>query len=173
MSDDTPRPGTPRASEVTFVRPVTHHDANGLGFLHGGVVMHEVDTAAGTAGARHAGGPVVTASIDEMSFLGHVNVGDLLIVKARVNAVGETSLEVGVRVEAEAWDGSNRRHTTSAYLVMVAIDEDGNPRKVPPLVCETPDEERRMRQALIRRDVRKERIQRLGAWMPEPVADEQ
>ncbi|MFT5223616.1 MAG: acyl-CoA hydrolase, partial [Glaciecola sp.] len=142
---------TPFASEVTFVRPVTFLDANGLGRLHGGVVMHQVDTAAGTAGARHVGGTVVTASIDELSFLAPVDVGDLLIVQARVNAAFGTSIEVGVRVEAEKWDGTNRRHTTSAYLVMVAIDKDGNPCKVPELICETDDEKRRAHQAAIRR----------------------
>lgn len=160
---------TPSASEVTFVRPVTFLDANGLGRLHGGVLMHQVDTAAGTAAARHVGGTVVTASIDELSFLGPVDVGDLLIVRARVNAAFGTSVEVGVKVEAEKWDGSNRRHTTSAYLIMVALDPEGRPRRVPPLVCESDEERRRARQAGIRREVRKDRIERLGAWMPEPV----
>lgn len=165
------RKRTPSASEVTTIRPVTFLDANSLGRLHGGVLMHQVDVAAGTAAARHVGGTVVTASIDELSFLGPVDVGDLLVVSARVNAAFGTSVEVGVRVEAEKWDGSERRHTTSAYLIMVALDKDGRPRPVPELVCETEDERRRQHQATIRREVRRERIDRLGAWMPEPVED--
>ena len=156
-------------SEVTFARTMTQMDANAVGNVHGGVIMHEVDNAAGAAAARHAGRVAVTAAIDELSFLQPVHVGDILIVKARVNAVGGTSLEVGVRVEAEPWRGGERRHTTSAYLVFVALDDDGKPAEVPPLVCETPDERRREGQALIRRQVRKERIQRLGSWRPEPT----
>lgn len=155
-------------SEVTFARTMTQTDANAVGNVHGGVIMKEVDTAAGTAAARHAGHVAVTAAIDELSFLQPVFVGDILIVKARVNAVGGTSLEVGVRVEAEPWQGGERRHTTSAYLVFVALDEDGRPVPVPALECETPEEERRREQALIRRQVRKERIHRLGSWRPEP-----
>lgn len=160
-----PRPVS--GSEVTLVRVMSLLDANSLGNVHGGVIMREVDNAAGTAAARHAGRPCVTAAIDELSFLQPVHVGDLLYVKAQVNAVGSTSLEVGVRVEAEPSGGGERRHTTSAYLVFVALDEDGRPAAVPPLTCETDHEERRRAQALIRRQVRKERIERLGAWMPD------
>jgi acyl-CoA hydrolase len=160
-------PRTVRSSEVTFARTMTQLDANVLGNVHGGVIMHEVDVAAGTAAARHAGRVAVTASIDELSFLQPVHVGDVLIVRARVNAVGRTSMEVGVKVEAEPWKGGERRHTTSAYLVMVALDEEGNPVAVPPLVAESDDERRRMAQAEIRRQVRKERIARLGSWRPE------
>jgi len=133
------------------------------------VVMREVDNAAGMAAARHAGRAAVTAGIDELSFRAPVYVGDLLIVEASVNAVGRTSMEVGVRVEAEDWKGGERRHTTSAYLVFVAIDEDGNPVEIPPLRTETDEERRREAQALIRRQVRKERIARIGEWRPEPT----
>src|SRR5687768_16556908 len=119
-----------------FVRTMTHADANLAGNVHGGVIMHEVDTAAGTAASRHAGGPCVTAAIDELSFLQPVHIGDLLFVQARVNAVGRTSLEVGVRVEAEPWQGGERRHTTSAYLLFVCLGDDGKPRAVPPLIVE-------------------------------------
>lgn len=164
--DLTPKPVS--YSEVTFARPMTQLDANAVGNVHGGVIMHEVDSVAGTAAARHAGTVAVTASIDELSFLQPVHVGDILIVKARVNAVGRTSLEVGVRVEAEPWQGGERRHTTSAYLVFVALDADGNAVEVPPLATTTDDERRREAQALIRREVRKERIRRLGSWRPEP-----
>lgn len=162
-----PRPV--RASEVTLVRHMTLLDANSLGNVHGGVIMREVDNAGGTAAARHAGTACVTASIDELSFLAPVHIGDLLVVKAKVNAVGSTSIEVGVRVEAEPSRGGDRRHTTSAYLVFVAIDEHGHATEVPPIVCESDEERRRAAQAEIRRSIRKERIQRLGSWRPEPV----
>jgi acyl-CoA hydrolase len=166
---DTPEPRPVSASRVELARVMTQHDANGIGNVHGGVIMHEVDTAAGMAAARHANHVAVTASIDELSFLAPVHISDVLIVKAAVNAVGRTSLEVGVRVEAEPWDGGPRRHTTSAYLVMVAIDAQGRPVHIPDVVAETEVEQRRLAQARIRREVRKERIARLGAWTPEPV----
>src|SRR5918997_4565802 len=89
------------ASAITFARVMTQLDANLLGTVHGGVIMREVDAAAGLAAARHTGRIPVTVAIDELSFLQPVNVGDILIVQAQVNAVGRTSLEVGVRVEAE------------------------------------------------------------------------
>lgn len=167
--DDSPAPRTVAFSEMTFLRPMTRQDANALGNVHGGVIMKEVDTAGGTAASRHAGRVAVTAAIDELSFLQPVFVGDLLIVKARVNAAGRTSIEVGVRVEAEPWRGGERRHTTSAYLVFVALDDDGKPTPIPPLEVETEEERRREAQAQIRRQVRKERIERLGSWGPEPA----
>lgn len=162
-----PRPVS--ASRVRLARVMQLTDANNLGNVHGGVVMREVDNAAGMAAARHAGRAAVTAGIDELSFRAPVYVGDLLIVEASVNAVGRTSMEVGVRVEAEDWKGGERRHTTSAYLVFVAIDEDGNPIEIPPLLTETDEERRREAQAQIRRQVRKERIARIGEWRPEPT----
>lgn len=156
------------ASRVTFVRTMTQLDANLLGNVHGGVIMHEVDVAAGTSASRHAGRVAVTAAIDELSFKQPVHIGDLLVVTASVNAVGRTSMEVGVRVEAEPWQGGERRHTTSAYLVMVALDDAGRPVPVPPLLTETDEEERREAQARIRQQVRQERRTRLGAWRPAP-----
>jgi acyl-CoA hydrolase len=159
------------ASEVTFARTMTQADANLVGSVHGGVIMYEVDVAAGTAAARHAGRTCVTAAIDELSFLQPVRVGDVLTVRARVNDVGAKSLEVGVRVETEPWQGGEVRHTTSAYLVMVALGEDGRPTAVPPLLVETPDERRRRAQARIRREIRKERIARIGTYRPEAGAD--
>jgi acyl-CoA hydrolase len=155
------------ASEVTFARTMTQADANLVGNVHGGVIMHEVDVAAGTAAARHAGRVCVTAAIDELSFLQPVHIGDVLIVRARVNDVGERSLEVGVRVEAEPWKGGERRHTTSAYLVLVALDDGGRPTRVPPLAVTTDEERRRQQQARIRREMRKERIERIGVYAPE------
>jgi acyl-CoA hydrolase len=157
------------ASEITFARTMTQADANLVGNVHGGVIMKEVDTAAGTAAGRHAGRVCVTAAIDELSFLGPVHIGDVLFVSARVNDVGRTSLEVGVRVEAEPWGGGERRHTTSAYLVFVCLDDHGKPVEVPPLLVESEDERRRQQQARVRREMRKERIERVGFYGPEPA----
>jgi acyl-CoA hydrolase len=167
-TDPTEMPAKPVAdSRVTFARTMTLLDANALGNVHGGVVMREVDSAAGTAAARHAGRVCVTAGIDELSFKQPVHVGDVLTVSASVNAVGRTSLEVGVRVEAEPWRGGERRHTTSAYLVFVCLDDDGAPLAVPPLLVTSDEEQRRQAQAGIRRQVRKERIARIGSWRPD------
>ena len=126
------------------------------GIVHGGEVMKLVDTAAGIAAIKHAGGMCVTVSIDEMSFLHPVHVGDLVTVRASVNDVGTTSLEVGVRVEVEDVLSGERKHTSSAYLVFVALDEEGKPRAVPPLATENEVQERRRREARIRRRTRLE-----------------
>jgi acyl-CoA hydrolase len=133
-------------------------EANLLGHVHGGVIMKLVDTAAGYAAIRHAQGPVVTAAIDSMSFVAPVNLGDLVTVRASVNGIGRTSMEVGVRVETEDVLTGERAHTSSAYLVYVALDPDTDrPRPVPPLVAETDVERRRMREAELRRLARIER----------------
>jgi len=163
MSAEGQAAGTPRASQVVFSRTMEITDSNKLGKVHGGVVMREVDSAAGIAAARHSGRVCVTAAIDGLSFLEPVDVGDILTVMARVNGAGRSSLEVGVRVEAESWRGGDRRHTTSAYLLMVALDEDGRPTEVPPLRPETDEDRRRQDQARIRRELRSERLRRLNA----------
>ena len=129
-------------------------DANPQGQVHGGTVMKHVDTAAAVAGHRHARSMVATARIDEMSFLAPVEVGDLVTLKASVNAVWRTSMEVGVRVETENLLTGKITHTASAYLVIVAIDDDHRPHEVPPLIAETADEPRRMAQAHERRAYR-------------------
>jgi acyl-CoA hydrolase len=150
--DLTPRPST--ESETVLVELMTAHDANILGTVHGGTVMKLVDTAAGLAAIRHAGGVAVTASIDRMSFHAPVRVGNLLHVRACVNDAGHTSMEVGVRVEAEDIVTGRRRHTASAYVVMVAIDDDGAPRPVPPLVPGDDAARTRQREARLRREAR-------------------
>ena len=136
-------------------------DANLAGFVHGGVIMKLVDNAAGLAAIRHSRGPVVTAAIDEMSFIEPVQLGSLVTVKASLNYVGCSSMEVGVRVETEDILTGERAHTSSAYLVFVALDDTGKPREVPRLVAESPDEKRRMREAQIRREARLVRRQRI------------
>lgn len=168
MSHDIDVPRRVADSEVTFARHMTQLDANLIGHVHGGAIMREIDTAAGIAAARHAGRVCVTAAIDELSFLEPVSVGDILVVQARVNDAGRTSMEVGVKVLAEPWHGGDRRHTTSAYLVMVAVDDRGQPVPIPPLEAADADERRRQAQARIRREIRLERIQRVGTYRPDP-----
>ena len=147
-------PRSPSASEVTLSQHMDLSHANFMGNVHGGEIMKLIDTAAGIAASRHAGGPVVTASLDQMSFLHPVRVGDVVLVHASVNDVGRTSLEVGVRVEAEEILSGRRTHTSSAYLVFVALDERGQPRPVPGLVPETEAQRHRQAEAKIRREHR-------------------
>ena len=129
-------------------------DANNGGNVHGGVIMYLCDEVAGIAAVRHCGCRVVTVAMDRMTFLHPVYVGHLLTLKATVNAAWSTSMEVGVRVEAENIRSGEVTATSTAYLTMVAIDDDGRPTPVPPLAPETPDEERRAREAQLRRDNR-------------------
>jgi uncharacterized protein (TIGR00369 family) len=129
-------------------------DANVLGNVHGGVIMRLADTAAALAAMRHAAGVCVTVSVDELSFLEPVHVGDIVTVRATVNDVGTTSLECGVRVEAEDPVSGRRVHASSAYFVFVAIDQEGAPRPVPPILPETDDQRRRQREARLRREAR-------------------
>jgi uncharacterized protein (TIGR00369 family) len=126
---------------------------NLLGNVHGGEIMRLVDSTAGAVAQRHSGGPAVTAAMDEMAFLQPVHVGDIVRTMAQVNWAGRTSMEIGVRVESERWNeaGPAPVHVASAYLVFVAIDEEGQPREIPPLVTESADEHRREREAEIRR----------------------
>jgi acyl-CoA hydrolase len=137
-------------------------DANLAGNVHGGVIMYLCDEVAGIAAVRHSGARVVTVAMDRMTFMHPVYVGHLLTVKATVNAAWRTSMEVGVRVESENIRTGEVTHTSAAYMTMVALDEEGRPTAVPPLAPETPDEERREREAQLRRDNRlaeRERIE--------------
>jgi uncharacterized protein (TIGR00369 family) len=147
-------PKPPQASAVTLSQHMDLSHANFMGNVHGGEIMKLIDTAAGIAASRHAGGPVVTASLDQMDFLHPVHVGDVVLVHASVNDVGRTSVEVGVRVEAEEILSGRRTHTSSAYLVFVALDDRGQPRPVPALVPETDRERHRQAEAKIRREHR-------------------
>jgi acyl-CoA hydrolase len=129
-------------------------DANNGGNVHGGVIMYLCDEVAGIAAVRHSGCRVVTVAMDRMTFLHPVYVGHLLTLKATVNAAWKTSMEVGVRVEAENIRSGEVTATSTAYLTMVALDDDGRPTPVPAIAPETPDEERRAREAQLRRDNR-------------------
>lgn len=146
---------TVKESQIQLSQSMGIEDSNLAGAVHGGVIMRLVDTAGGLAAIKHCGGPVVTAAIDEMSFIEPVNLGDLVTVKASVNGVGTTSMEVGVRVETENIISGHTAHTSTAYLVFVALDPNTRkPRPVPELIPETADEKRRMREAELRRQAR-------------------
>jgi acyl-CoA hydrolase len=144
-----PRPA--HDSQAELIRWMSIVDANTAGFVHGGIVMKLCDEAAGIAAVKHCRRRVVTAAIDRMTFLNPVHVGQLLTCKATVNAVWRTSMEVGVRVEAENPRTGESWHTSTAYLTMVALDDDGEPTEAPPLLAESPSEQRRMREAEVRR----------------------
>ena len=148
MSDRAP----PRLGlESLLVKWMSITDANSAGFVHGGMVMKLCDEAAGIAALRHCGVRIVTAAMDRMTFLHPVNVGELVTCRAKVNAAWRSSMEVGVRVEAENPRTGETQHTSTAYLTMVALDEQGRPCPVPPLLAESPDEIRRQNEAELRR----------------------
>ena len=130
------------------------NDANGLGAVLGGKVMHLVDLAAAMAGMRHARTPVVTASVDSMSFLHPVHIGELIVLRSSVNRVFRTSMEIGVYVTTENLMTGRRLHTCSAYLTFVALDKQGRATPVPPVIPETEEEKRRFREAGERREYR-------------------
>jgi acyl-CoA hydrolase len=129
-------------------------DANAAGNVHGGTIMKMVDEVAGVAAVRHSGTRVVTAALDRMTFTQPVYVGQLVTVKATVNAAWRTSMEVGVRVESENVRTGETTHTSTAYLTMVALTDEGEPQPVAGLAPETDDENRRQREAQLRRDNR-------------------
>jgi acyl-CoA hydrolase len=147
-------PRSPSASSSILSRWIGPADANNAGKVHGGVIMHLCDEVAGIASLRHSGARVVTAAMDRMTFRHPVFVGQLVTVKATVNAAWRSSMEVGVRVESENVRSGEVLHTSTAYLTMVALDDEGKPTEVPPIAPETPDEIRRAREAQLRRDNR-------------------
>lgn len=142
-------------SAVVMAYLMLPEDANPAGSIHGGVVMKHIDTAAGVVAMRHARGNAVTASVDRLNFMEPVYVGELVTFKACLNWVGRSSMEVGVRVEAENMFTGHVRHAVSAYFTMVALDENSKPRPVSPLLMETDDQRRREREACFRRELRK------------------
>ena len=148
-----------QAKTVKFSRVIMAHmmlpqDANPAGSVHGGVVMRHIDDAAAVVAVRHAGSNVVTASIDRLDFHNPVFIGNLLTIKASLNLAARTSMEIGVRVEAEDLVTGKITHTASAYLTFVALDEDFRPQSIAPLKSITDEEKRRNTEAGIRRDNR-------------------
>ncbi len=139
---------------VVISRVMLPEDANPAGIVHGGVIMKEIDNAAGVAAVRHTRKICVTASIDRLDFYKPSFIGNLITVKAAVNMVGNTSMEIGARVDAEDLLTGKKVHLASAYLTFVALDENHKPYKVPPLKLVTEDDHRRHREAKARRETR-------------------
>jgi acyl-CoA hydrolase len=141
-------------SSVVIAQVMIPQDANPAGNIHGGVTMRYIDTAAFVVASRHSRSNTVTASIDRLDFHNAVYIGDLLFFKASLNLVGRSSMEVGVRVEAENLLTGEVRHTASAYVTFVALKANGRPSEVPPLILETEEDIRRNREAKARREMR-------------------
>lgn len=144
---------SPSYARVSLAMVTSGTEANLLGNIHGGEIMKLADSTAGAVAARHSGGPAVTAAVDEVAFLQPVHVGDIVRTFSQVNWAGRSSMEIGVRVEAQPWNdpSTTSLHVASAYFVFVAIDGAGRPRTVPGVVPESPAEVRRRREAEIRR----------------------
>jgi acyl-CoA hydrolase len=161
--DLSPRSAAASRTEISSVMQIAQ--ANNDGNVHGGTIMRMVDEAAGIAAVRHARRRVVTASMDDMSFLAPVYIGDLVTVRAMVNDAHRTSMEVGVRVDVENIATEEWRYVASAHLVFVALDGDGRPTAVPPVIAVTGEEKRRQQQARVRREqrlIRKRALEEAG-----------
>lgn len=149
-------PAPVRASQSAMSELMMPNMANNLGHVFGGVILSLVDRVAAVAAIRHARQPCVTVSVDRVDFHEPIYLGELVIARSSVNHVGKTSMEVGVRIEAENLLTGVRRHTNSCYVTFVAIDKAGKPVPVRPLILETEDDRRRNEKAKARR------AQRLG-----------
>lgn len=143
-----------RTSQSEMTEVVLPNDANPLGNILGGKVMHLMDICGAIAAHRHSGSYVVTASFDYVEFLSPVRVGELIVLKSSVNRVFRTSLEVGVKVFSENVLTGERQHTSSAYITFVALDEYGRRKEIPPVLPETEEEKRRFEEAGKRREYR-------------------
>ena len=157
-SDLTPRPVKDSQSEMVEI--VLPNDANPLGNLLGGRLMHLIDMAGALAAHRHSRSYVVTASMDHLDFLAPVHVGDLLILRSSVNRAFHTSVEVGVKCWVENYIAASKRHVSSAYLTFVAVDQSGKHLPVPPVVPETEEQKRRYEDAGRRREHRQAETKR-------------
>ncbi len=154
----TPRPVRDSQSEMNEI--VLPNDANPLNALLGGRLMHWIDLAGALAAHRHSRTYVVTASVDHMDFLVPVHVGDLVILRASVNRVFHTSMEVGVKAWVENYISEDSQHVSSAYLTFVAVDKEGHRLPVPPVIPETEEQKRRYEDAGRRREIRREHLER-------------
>ena len=141
-------------TSVIMVQPITPQDANVTGNVQGGIIMQLIDMAGAIVALRHTRTNIVTASVDRIDFLHPVYVGDVLYLKASLNLVGRTSMEVGVRVESENPLTGEIRYTASAFLTYVALDKDRKPAEVPPLILETDEDKHRNEDAQARREAR-------------------
>ncbi len=154
LMDLTPK--APRESATEMTQVVLPNDANLLGFMLGGTVMHLIDIAGAMAAIRHTRSLAVTAAVDGLQFIHSIKVGDIIILKARVTCAFNTSLEVEVDVFSEEVLTGKRKFTTHAYLTFVAVDADGTPIPVAPLILETDEERRKAEEARVRREARLE-----------------
>ena len=156
MTDDVL--ATPRSVDQSAVREQVYmvfpNDLNANDTVFGGLIMAHMDRFAAVVADRHAAGVTVTASVDAVHFIAPARRGDVLIFNASVNRAWNSSMEVGVKVDAQSYDGCNRRHILSAYMTFVALDAAGKPRPVAPLKPETPEEMRRYKEAQLRREQR-------------------
>lgn len=143
-----------RESSILLAQVMNPQDANPAGNVHGGVIMKLIDTAAGSAAMKHSRSNCVTASVDRLDFHNPVFIGDLVTLRAGLNYTGKSSMEVGVRVESQNLITGEIRHTVSAYMTFVALDKNGKPLAIEPLILETPEEQRRNREAQARREAR-------------------
>jgi uncharacterized protein (TIGR00369 family) len=144
-------PAPPSASRSTMTELMMPNMANNLGHVFGGVILSLIDRVAAVAAIRHARQPCVTVSVDRVDFHEPIHLGELVVARASVNFVGRTSMEVGVRIEAEHLVSGERRHTNSCYVTFVAIDGDGRPVPVRPLLLETDEDRCRHHGAAARR----------------------
>jgi acyl-CoA hydrolase len=142
------------ASRTEMTEVVLPQDANVFGNILGGRVMHLVDIAAAITAHRHCRSMAVTASVDHIDFRNPIRVGEVIMLKASLNRAFHTSMEIGVKVFSEDILTGERKHTTSAYVTFVALDENYRPKPVPPVICKTPEDRRRYREALVRRKYR-------------------
>lgn len=144
----------PEESSVIMTEIVLPSESNALGTVFGGRIMSWIDIAGAIAAGRHARKIVVTASIDALHFLTPVKVGHVVLIQARVNFASNTSMEVGVRVDSENPITGERTHTSTAYTTFVALDENGCPSPVPPVIPQSPTDHRRFEEATKRRAAR-------------------
>lgn len=142
------------ASSAEFTHLVLPQDTNALGTIFGGRIMEWTDIAAAIVASRHCRKVAVTASMDALHFISPIKLADIVILKAAVNYVNKTSMEIGVRIESENPVTGDRRHTASAYLTFVALDEKGKPTNVPGVICETDEDKRRYQAGQKRREQR-------------------
>jgi acyl-CoA hydrolase len=156
MSEADLSPKKPEESIAVVSELMMPHQVNNLGHVFGGEILSMVDRAAAVSAMRHAGSPVVTVSIDRVDFREPIYTGELVTCTARVNFVGRTSMEVGVRVEAENLLTQTRRHTNTCILTFVAINSEHRPCPVRPLDASDPEDERRFREGKRRREVRED-----------------
>jgi uncharacterized protein (TIGR00369 family) len=147
-------------SKVEIAQVMMPEHSNAAGNVHGGYILKLVDQAGAIVAARHTHSNIVTASLDRMDFISPVYIGNLVFAKASVNFVSNTSMEIGVRVEAECLKTGTHTHVGSAYLTFVALDKNDIPTMIPKLILETDDEKRRFAEAKNRREIRLQQVKK-------------